>query len=462
MRGSPHDLQIKANVGCSDISGFSKLSPPSKHSPNPSILIMANSDSQGQQTYRKRVVITGLGAITPIGNTLAEYWEGLVSGRNGIGPITHFDASKHDCRIAGEIKNFDPLLYLEKKEAKRMDRFSQLAVCASKQAIADAGLIIDETNAEHIGVMIGTGIGGLKILEEQQEIYLTKGPSRCSPFMIPMMIANMAAGLVAIQLGAKGPNCCTVTACAAGANAIGEALRLIQGGYAQAMICGGTEAAITPLGIAGFAACKAVSTRNDDPLHACRPFDTGRDGFVMGEGAGILVLEELEHAQNRGAKIYAEVVGYAMTCDAYHMTGQTPGGIDAARAMSLCLKDAGLSPEAVSYINAHGTSTPINDPTETAAIKKALGEHAYKIAVSSTKSMTGHLLGGAGGIEGVASALAIHHGIIPPTINLENPEVDCDLDYVPNVSRAADLNVVLSNSFGFGGHNVTLAFKKYL
>jgi 3-oxoacyl-[acyl-carrier-protein] synthase II len=422
---------------------------------------MANSDPQGQQSYRKRVVITGLGAITPIGNTIAEYWEGLVSGRNGIGPITHFDASRHDCRIAGEVKNFDPLLYLDKKEAKRMDRFSQLAVCASKQAIADSGLKIDATNAEYIGVTIGTGIGGLKVLEEQQEIYLTKGPSRCSPFMIPMMIANMAAGLVAIQLGAKGPNCCTVTACAAGSNAIGEAFRLIQGGYAHAMICGGTEAAITPLGIAGFAACKAVSTRNDDPTHACRPFDIGRDGFVMGEGAGILVLEELEHAQNRGAKIYAEIVGYAMTCDAYHMTGQTPGGVDAARAMSLCLKDAGLPPEAVSYINAHGTSTPINDPTETAAIKKTLGDHAYKIAVSSTKSMTGHLLGGAGGIEGVASALAIHHSMIPPTINLENPEPECDLDYVPHVSRAAELNVVLSNSFGFGGHNVTLAFKKY-
>jgi 3-oxoacyl-[acyl-carrier-protein] synthase II len=416
---------------------------------------MANSD-------RKRVVITGLGAITPIGNTLAEYWDGLVSGRNGIGAITHFDASKHDCRIAGEIKNFDPLSYLDKKEAKRMDRFAQLAVCASKQAIADAGLTIDPTNAEFIGVTIGTGIGGLRVLEEQQEIYLTKGPSRCSPFMIPMMIANMAAGLVAIQLGAKGPNCCTVTACAAGANAIGEAFRLIRGGYARAMVCGGTEAAITPLGIAGFAACKAVSTRNDDPTHACRPFDIGRDGFVMGEGAGILILEELEHAQSRGAKIYAEVVGYAMTCDAYHMTGQTPGGVDAARAMSLCLKDAGLAPEDVSYINAHGTSTPINDPTETAAIKKALGDHAYKIAVSSTKSMTGHLLGGAGGIEGVASALAIYHDKLPPTINIETLDPECDLDYVPHVSRSSIVNVALSNSFGFGGHNVTLAFQKYV
>jgi 3-oxoacyl-[acyl-carrier-protein] synthase II len=422
---------------------------------------MANSDSQGQRNYRKRVVITGLGAITPIGNTLAEYWEGLVSGRNGIGAITHFDAAKHDCRIAAEVKNFDPLLYVEKKEAKRMDRFSQLAVCASKQALADSGLKIDDTNADRVGVTIGTGIGGLKVLEEQQEIYLTKGPSRCSPFMIPMMIGNMAAGLTAIQLGAKGPNSCTVTACAAGSNAIGEAFRLVQGGYADAMICGGTEAAITPLGIAGFAACKAVSTRNDDPLHACRPFDTGRDGFVMGEGAGILIIEELEHAQNRGANIYAEIVGYGMTCDAYHMTGQSPGGVDAARAMSLCLKDAGLTPAAVSYVNAHGTSTPINDPNETTAIKTALGEHAYKIAVSSTKSMTGHLLGGAGGIEGVASALAIHHDIIPPTINLENPDPECDLDYVPNVSRKSIVDVVLSNSFGFGGHNVTLAFQKF-
>jgi 3-oxoacyl-[acyl-carrier-protein] synthase II len=422
---------------------------------------MANSDSQGQRNYRKRVVITGLGAITPIGNTLAEYWEGLVSGRNGIGAITHFDAAKHDCRIAAEVKNFDPLLYVEKKEAKRMDRFSQLAVCASKQAIADSGLKIDDTNADRVGVTIGTGIGGLKVLEEQQEIYLTKGPSRCSPFMIPMMIGNMAAGLTAIQLGAKGPNSCTVTACAAGSNAIGEAFRLVQGGYADAMICGGTEAAITPLGIAGFAACKAVSTRNDDPLHACRPFDTGRDGFVMGEGAGILIIEELEHAQNRGANIYAEIVGYGMTCDAYHMTGQSPGGVDAARAMSLCLKDAGLAPEAVSYVNAHGTSTPINDPNETTAIKTALGEHAYKIAVSSTKSMTGHLLGGAGGIEGVASALAIHHDILPPTINLDNPDPECDLDYVPNVSRKSIVDVVLSNSFGFGGHNVTLAFQKF-
>jgi 3-oxoacyl-[acyl-carrier-protein] synthase II len=415
---------------------------------------MANSD-------RKRVVVTGLGAITPIGNTLEEYWAGLMSGKSGIAPITHFDAARHDCRIAGEVKGFDPLQYLEKKEAKRMDRFSQFAVCASKQALADADLKITELNASDIGVIIGTGVGGLKVLEDQQEIYLTKGPDRCSPFMIPMMISNMAAGLVAIQLGAKGPNCCTVTACAAGSNAIGEAFRLIQGGYAKAMICGGTESAITPLGIAGFAACKAISTCNDDPTHASRPFDVKRDGFVMGEGAGILILEELEFALARGAKIYGEVAGYAMTCDAYHMTGQIPGGVEAARAMALALKDAGLDPSTVDYINAHGTSTPINDPTETAAIKKTLGDHARKVAISSTKSMTGHLLGGAGGIEGVATALAIKNDMAPPTINLVTPDPECDLDYVPNTARSMPIEVAMSNSFGFGGHNVTLVFKKY-
>ncbi len=415
---------------------------------------MANSD-------RKRVVVTGLGAITPIGITLDEYWAGLTSGKSGIGPITLFDAARHDCRIAGEATGFDPLQYVGRKEAKRMDRFAQFAVCASKQAIADADLKITELNAPDIGVIIGTGVGGIKVLEDQQEIYLTKGPDRCSPFMIPMMIGNMAAGLVAIQLGAKGPNSCTVTACAAGSNAIGEAFRIIQGGYAKAMICGGAESAITPLGIAGFAACKAVSTCNDDPNHASRPFDIQRDGFVMGEGSGILVLEELEHALDRGAKIYAEVAGYGMTCDAYHMTGQIPGGVEAARAMALALKDAGIDPSAVDYINAHGTSTPINDPTETAAIKKTLGDHAQKVAISSTKSMTGHLLGGAGGIEGVASVLAIKHNIAPPTINLVTPDPECDLDYVPNHARSMPINVAMSNSFGFGGHNVTLVFKKY-
>jgi 3-oxoacyl-[acyl-carrier-protein] synthase II len=411
---------------------------------------------------RKRVVVTGLGAITPIGNTLSEYWEGLLSGKNGIGPITRFDASRHACRIAGEVKGFDPHDYLDRKEAKRMDRFAQFGVAASKQAIADAQFEINELNAEQVGVVIGTGIGGLKVLEDQQEIYLTKGPDRCSPFMIPMMIANMAAGLTAIHTGAKGPNTCTVTACAAGSNAVGEAFRLIQRGYAQAMICGGTEAAVTPLSVAGFAAARALSTRNDDPAHACRPFDKDRDGFVMGEGAGILLLEELEHALSRGAKIYAEIVGYGMTCDAYHITSPVPGGEGAARAMQLALKDAGLTPEQVSYINAHGTSTPANDPTETAAIKTVLGANAGRVAISSTKSMTGHLLGGSGGIEAVATVMAIANDQIPPTINLENPDPACDLDYVPNHSRAQKVDVALSNSFGFGGHNVTLAFKKFV
>ncbi|MEB3339132.1 MAG: beta-ketoacyl-ACP synthase II [Leptolyngbyaceae bacterium] len=409
----------------------------------------------------KRVVVTGLGAITPIGNTLAEYWEGLLAGRSGIGPITLFDAARHACRIAGEVKGYDPHDYLDRKDAKRMDRFAQFGVSASKQAIADSQLIINDLNAEQVGVIIGTGIGGLKVLEEQEEIYLTRGPDRCSPFMIPMMIANMAAGLTAIHTGAKGPNSCTVTACAAGSHAIGDAFRLVQRGYAQAMICGGTEAPITHLSVAGFASARALSTRNDDPTHASRPFDRDRDGFVMGEGAGILVLEELEHARSRNARIYAEMVGYGMTCDAYHMTSPVPGGEGAARAIELALKDGGLTPEQVSYVNAHGTSTAANDVTETAAIKKVLGDHAYKIAVSSTKSMTGHLLGGSGGIEAVATVLAIANDQVPPTINLDNPDPGCDLDYVPHQSRAHQVEVALSNSFGFGGHNVTLAMKKY-
>jgi 3-oxoacyl-[acyl-carrier-protein] synthase II len=410
---------------------------------------------------RKRVVVTGLGAITPIGNTVPDYWEGLMSGRNGIDTITLFDASRHRCQMAGEVKGFDPCDYITRKEAKRMDRFAQLAVSASKQAITDAKFVINDLNAEQVGVMIGTGIGGLKVLEDQQEVYLTRGPSRCSPFMIPTMIANMAAGLTAIHTGAQGPNSCPVTACAAGSNAVGDAFRLIQRGYAQAMICGGTEAAVTPLSVAGFAAAQALSTRNDDPTHACRPFDKERDGFVMGEGSGILILEELDYALSRGAKIYAEIVGYGMTCDAYHITSPVPGGVGAARAMSLALKDGNLTPEQVSYVNAHGTSTPMNDSTETAAIKRALGEQAHNITISSTKSMTGHLLGGSGGIEAVATVMAVANDRVPPTINYENPDPDCDLDYIPNESRAQTVEVALSNSFGFGGHNVTLAFKKF-
>ena len=409
-------------------------------------------------TQLNRVVVTGLGAITPIGNNPTQYWEGLLSGRNGITPITQFDASRHDCRIAGEVKGFDPHDYLDRKEAKRMDRFAQFAIAASLQALADAKLTIDDLNADQVGVIIGTGIGGLRVLEDQQEVMLTRGPSRISPFMIPMMIANMAAGLTAIRTGAKGPNSCTVTACAAGSNAIGDAFRLIQRGYAKATICGGTEAAVTPLGLAGFASMKALSTRNENPDRASRPFDRDRDGFVMGEGAGILILEELEQALERGARIYAEIVGYGMTCDAYHMTA--PSGQGATRAIELALLDANLQPEQVSYINAHGTSTPANDSTETKAIKKALGDSAYQVAISSTKSMTGHLLGGSGGIEGVATVMAIASDRVPPTINLENPDPECDLDYVSGQSRAQTVDVALSNSFGFGGHNVTLAFKK--
>ena len=410
----------------------------------------------------KRVVVTGVGAVTPIGNTPAEYWEGLLSGRNGIGPISLFDASQHKCRIAGEVKGFDPQQYLDGKEIKRMDRFAQFAVAASMQALADAQFTINELNAEQVGVIIGSGVGGIKVLEDQQTVYLTKGPDRCSPFMVPMMISNMAAGLVAIHTGAKGPNSCPVTACAAGSNAVGDAFRLIQRGFAQAMICGGAEAAVTPLSVAGFASARALSTRNDDPAHASRPFDRDRDGFVMGEGSGILLLEELEHAKSRGARIYAEIVGYGLTCDAYHMTSPAPAGEGAARAMQLALKDANLNPDQISYVNAHGTSTAANDVNETAAIKTALGEAAYKIAISSTKSMTGHLLGGSGGIEAVATVLAIANDSIPPTINLDNPDPECDLDYVPHSSRAQKVEVALSNSFGFGGHNVTLAFKKYV
>ncbi|MEM9447217.1 MAG: beta-ketoacyl-ACP synthase II [Cyanobacteria bacterium P01_E01_bin.6] len=409
----------------------------------------------------KRVVVTGLSSITPLGNTLAEYWDGLLQGRSGIGLITLFDASQHACRIAGEVKGFDPLDFMDRKDAKRMDRFAQFAVAAGKQALIDASLEITDLNAEQIGVLIGTGVGGLQVMEDQARILHTKGPSRCSPFTVPTMIANMAAGLTAIHTGAKGPSSCTVTACAAGSNAIGDAFRIVQRGYAQAMICGGTEAAITPLAMAGFAAAKAMSMRNDDPDHASRPFDSDRDGFVMGEGVGILILEELEHALSRGAKIYGEIVGYGTTCDAYHMTSPVPGGAGAARAIQLALKDANLVAEQVNYINAHGTSTPANDSTETSAIKTAIGDHAYNLAVSSTKSMTGHLLGGSGGIEAVATVMAIANDQVPPTINLENPDPACDLDYIPNVSRELTVNVGLSNSFGFGGHNVTLAFQKY-
>ncbi|ABM79337.1 beta-ketoacyl-ACP synthase II [Prochlorococcus marinus] len=407
-----------------------------------------------------RVVITGLGAVTPIGNTVADYLEGLKTANNGVGAISLFDASAHACRFAAEVKDFDPTGFLEAKESKRWDRFSKFGVVAAKQAVADAGLSIEEENASRIGVIIGSGVGGLLTMETQAHVLNEKGPGRVSPFTVPMMIPNMATGLAAIALGAKGPSSAVATACAAGSNAIGDAFRLLQLGKADVMVCGGAEASITPLGVAGFASAKALSFRNDDPATASRPFDAERDGFVIGEGSGVLVLETLEHAKNRDATIHAEIVGYGMTCDAHHITSPTPGGVGGAEAIRLALKDGQLEPTSVDYINAHGTSTPANDSNETAAIKNALGERAYQIPVSSTKSMTGHLLGGSGGIEAVACVLALQHGMVPPTINYLNPDPQCDLDYVPNIAREHRLSVVLSNSFGFGGHNVCLAFRQ--
>ncbi|QNI43967.1 beta-ketoacyl-(acyl-carrier-protein) synthase II (KASII) [Synechococcus sp. WH 8101] len=408
----------------------------------------------------QRVVVTGLGAVTPIGNTVADYWTGLTSGRNGVAPITLFDASAHACRFAAEVKAFDPSGYLEAKEAKRWDRFCKFGVVAAKQALADSGLEITDANAHRIGISIGSGVGGLLTMETQAHVLVDKGPGRVSPFTVPMMIPNMATGLAAIALGAKGPSSAVATACAAGSNAIGDAFRILQLGKADAMICGGAESAITPLGVAGFASAKALSFRNDDPATASRPFDAERDGFVIGEGAGLLVLETLAHAEARGATVLAEIVGYGTTCDAHHITAPTPGGVGGAAAIRLALDDAALAPECVGYINAHGTSTPANDSNETAAIKSALGDRASQIPVSSTKSMTGHLLGGSGGIEAVASVLAIRYGVVPPTINYANPDPNCDLDVVPNTAREATLDAVLSNSFGFGGHNVCLAFRR--
>jgi len=408
----------------------------------------------------RRVVVTGLGAVTPIGNDVKEYWEGLCAGRNGVAGITLFDPSRHACRFAAEVKHFNPAGWLEPKEAKRWDRFCQFGVVAAKQAIGHAGLVIDGSNAQRVGVSIGSGVGGLLMMESQAHVLADRGPDRVSPFCVPMMIPNMATGLAAIALGAKGPSSAVATACAAGSNAIGDAFRLIQLGLADVMVCGGAESAITPLGVAGFASAKALSFRNDDPSTASRPFDLERDGFVIGEGSGVIVLESLEHAERRGANVLAEIVGYGTTCDAHHITAPSPGGVGGAEAMRLALTDARLEPEAVDYVNAHGTSTQANDSNETAAIKAALGEQAYRTPVSSTKSMTGHLLGGSGGIEAVASVLAIGNNVVPPTINYANPDPACDLDVVPNTAREHPVNVVLSNSFGFGGHNVCLAFRR--
>jgi 3-oxoacyl-[acyl-carrier-protein] synthase II len=408
----------------------------------------------------RRVVVTGLGAVTPIGNDVAAYWQGLSQGRNGVAGISLFDASRHACRFAAEVKDFDPTGWLEPKEAKRWDRFCQFGVVAAKQAVAAAGLEIDERSSHRVGVAIGSGVGGLLMMETQAHVLSERGPDRVSPFCVPMMIPNMATGLAAIALGARGPSSAVATACAAGSNAIGDAFRLIQMGYADAMVCGGAESAITPLGVAGFASAKALSFRNDDPATASRPFDLHRNGFVIGEGAGVLVLESLEQARARGAPILAEIVGYGTTCDAHHITAPSPGGIGGAEAMRLALADGRLAPEDVDYINAHGTSTQANDSNETAAIKAALGDHARSVPVSSTKSMTGHLLGGSGGIEAVAAVLAIGQNLVPPTINYHTPDPACDLDVVPNQARELAVNVVLSNSFGFGGHNVCLAFRR--
>ena len=408
----------------------------------------------------QRVVVTGLGAVTPIGNTVADYWEGLTSASNGVEAITLFDAAQHACRFAAEVKNFDPSGFIEPKDAKRWDRFCKFGVVAAKQALADSGLTITPDNAHRIGVSIGSGVGGLLTMETQAHVLKDKAPGRVSPFTVPMMIPNMATGLAAIALGAKGPSSAIATACAAGSNAIGDAFQLLQLGKADAMICGGAESAITPLGVAGFASAKALSFRNDDPATASRPFDKTRDGFVIGEGSGILVLETLAHAESRGATILAEIVGYGTTCDAHHITSPTPGGVGGAAAMRLALEDGAIAADSVDYVNAHGTSTPANDSNETAAIKSALGSRANDIPVSSTKSMTGHLLGGSGGIEAVACVLALRNGVVPPTINYNNPDPECDLDVVPNTARELTLGTVLSNSFGFGGHNVCLAFRR--
>jgi len=410
---------------------------------------------------QKRVVITGLGIISPVGTGLEPFWSSLTTGVSGIRRVTRFDPTHFNTKIAGEVVDFEPTDYIDKKEARRMDRFTQFAVAAAGMAIEDAALDLENENRDRIGVILGSGIGGIETLEDQARVLVEKGPGRVSPFFVPMMIANMGAGQVAISYRLRGPNITSVSACASSTNALGDAFKMLQWGHADVMISGGTEASITPLAMAGFISMKAMSSRNDDPEKASRPFDAGRDGFVVGEGAAVLVLETLEHARGRGARIYAEIVGYGSSCDAYHMVAPDPEGCGAANSMREALADAGLKPDAVDYINAHATSTPPGDKAETLAIKKVFGQHAYKTAVSSTKSMTGHLLGAAGGLEAIVCVLTIQKGIIPPTINYEQPDPECDLDVVPNVARKAVVNVALSNSFGFGGHNATLVFKKY-
>ncbi|NQT94985.1 MAG: beta-ketoacyl-ACP synthase II [Candidatus Omnitrophica bacterium] len=409
---------------------------------------------------KRRVVITGLGIISPVGNDVKSFWESLCAGKSGIDKITHFDTSDYTTKIAGEVKDFDPSKYLTTKEARRSDGFVQFAVAASTLAVEDAGLNLSSMDLNRMGSIVGSGIGGLSTIESQHKVLLEKGPSRVTPFLIPMLIVNMASGMIAIKLGLKGPNSCSVTACASSNHSIGEAFRIIQHDYADSMLAGGSEAAIWPLGVGGFSAAKALSTRNDEPKKASRPFDKDRDGFVMSEGSAIVILEEYERAKKRGARIYAEVIGYGMSCDAYHMTAPDPDGDGAIRCLQAVLKDSKINPEDVDYINAHGTSTQLNDKIETAAIKKVFGSHANKLAISSTKSIVGHLLGAAGGAELAASALSILNGILTPTINYETPDPECDLDYVPNEARKQDVGIALSNSLGFGGHNATIAIRK--
>ena len=410
---------------------------------------------------RRRVVVTGMGLVVPIGIGVETAWKNACEGKSGIGRLTRFDPEGFDTRIAAEVKGFNPELYIEKKEVKKMDLFIQYALAATKEAVENSKLSITPENGDRIGVIVGTGLGGLPTIEKYHQILMERGPGRISPFFIPMLVANLAAGQIAIQYGAKGPNICLVTACATGGHCIGDAFRAIVYGDADAVIAGGTEANITPLTVGGFNAMKALSTRNDEPEKACRPFEKNRNGFVIAEGAGIVILEELEFAQKSNARIYAELIGYGYTGDAYHITAPSPDGDGAIRCMRMAIKDAGLKPEDIDYINAHGTSTQLNDLTETIAIKKVFGDHAKRIPISATKSMTGHLLGAAGSTEAIFTILALRDGILPPTINYEEPDPECDLDYVPNVARRQHLNTGMSNAFGFGGTNATLIFKKF-
>ena len=413
--------------------------------------------------HENRVVITGLGVISPVGNDVSTFWKALKEGKSGVGPLTSFDPAAFDSRIAGEVKGFDPAMAgIDFKETRRTAKFVQYALAAAKQAVASSGLDLEKGNKDKYGVLIGSGIGSLYTIEEEHKVYLSKGPSRLSPFLIPMLIVNEAAGLVGIKFGFKGPNSCVATACASGSHAIGEAFRIIERGDADVMITGGTESCIVATAVGGFCALKALSKRNDEPQKASRPFDKERDGFVMAEGCGLVVLENLEHAKKRNAHILAEIIGFGMTCDAYHITAPDPAGEGAGRAMKLALLDANINPENVDYINAHGTSTKLNDKIETLSMKTAFGAHAKKVMVSSTKSMTGHALGAAGGIEFVACCMTIKDGVVHPTINYEHPDPDCDLDYVPNVARKADIKVCMSNSLGFGGHNASLIVKKFV